>query len=332
MQRREFLLILGSASLASARSAVADEKSPRIGYLSGRSAAADRMLIEAFKEGLRSLGFVDGQNVTIVYRAAEGDRRQLDEYARALFHLKVDVMFSSAGFSAAEAAHKAREQSATGGDVPLVFVVGGDPVKEGLVSNVARPDRNMTGVTTFNSTLELKQLELLRDLVGAKKRLGALLDARSTSTRSQVERIVQAKSSLGIEVDIRTAESVPQLESELDSLSSGGVDAVLVGAGSFFAANRKRIVSHAQLVRLPALYSQPEYAREGGLASYSYSTFEIYRTAGEYVARVLNGVATTELPVRMPALVELILNLRAAKELDLRVPREILELANEIMD
>jgi putative tryptophan/tyrosine transport system substrate-binding protein len=328
MMRREFITLLGGAVAAGTGSLVAraQQPVPAIGFMSSRSTEDSVHLVEGFRRGLAEHGLVEGQSVAIEYRWAQGQYERLRPIADELVKRNVAVLVAMGGAASALAAKEATSS------IPIVFSVGPDPVKLGLVSSFNRPGSNVTGVSLFTSNLETKRLGLLHELVPKATRIGALVNPRNPPSADQTRDIQEAARSINIHLQILNASSPQELETAFASVLQQRTDALLVGADPFFDTQRDRIVGFAAQHRLPALYQFREYATGGGLASYGISLVDAYRQVGDYAARIIRGTKPGVLPVTQPTKFELIINLKAAKALDLAVPPTLLARTDEVIE
>jgi putative tryptophan/tyrosine transport system substrate-binding protein len=292
-----------------------------IGFLSSQSPEAVGHLVEAFRLGLKEAGFVEGQTVAIEYGWANGQYDRLPELAADLVSRKVAVIAAVAGSALA-----AKSITRT---IPIVFDANDDPVKMGLVAAFNQPGGNATGVSFFTSSLDAKRMELLRDLLGSKAAaIGVLVTNRA---RALVE-IEEAANRLGLKYDLQEANSAPDLDAAFASFVHSRADAVLVGTDPFFTASRNRLVELAASNAIPAIYGRREFAAAGGLISYGENLREAYRQMGFYVAKILKGAKTTDLPVMQLTKIELVINLKTAKALGLTIPQSLLVAADEVIE
>jgi putative ABC transport system substrate-binding protein len=294
---------------------------PVIGFL--RSADLPNLL-DAFRRGLGEAGLIDGQSYTIAYRSAENRRDRLPALAREL------VENGSAVIVANSVAALAAKHATAG--VPIVFVTGSDPVRDGLVSSLNRPGGNVTGVSFLAGTLGAKRLELLRQLAPAATTIGALIDPGITEGIAERADLRVAAQAIGQAILVAEAGVAPQLEPAVKALAEGGAGAVVVGAGPFLTTNRRQVIALLQRHRLAGIFSIREAAVEGGLISYGTSQTDAYRQAGLYVARILAGDRPGDLPVMLGSKFELVLNLRTARALGLAMPDRLLALADEVIE
>ncbi len=321
MKRRAFISFLGGA-IAPPLSARAQQKAmPVIGFLNGTSPGPFAPYLATFRQGLSETGYTEGQNVAIEYRWAEGHYDWLPELAADLVGRKVDVIAATGGPPPAQAA-----KSATSA-IPIVFA-SGNPVGDGLVTNLARPDGNLTGVSFLLVELHPKRLELLSELV-PQARVIALLVNPNNPTAERIMRDVQSGAHEGgtasyPERQHRTRDRRPFVQ-----LHAG---AVLIGADPFFGSQREQLVALAARHAIPAIYFLREFAKAGGLISYGASLTGAYRQAGTYVGKILKGAKPADLPVQQPTTFELAINLTTAKALGLTVPQSLLARADEVIE
>lgn len=297
---------------------------PRVGILMGSSAAAGGHLVEAFFEGMREHGYVDGKTIRYDVRFAEGKRAGLDQHARELVNAKVAVILAPTT-PAADAARK------TTSSIPIVFSIVADPVGAGLVRSLAAPGGNVTGIGTLASEVAAKRVDLMRELMPKSRRLGYLHDPRGTPTTTT--RITEkAAHVLGKEllvVEASTAEALPGAFSKLKEL---GAEALVVDGSPFLFLHRRKVLELAAASRLPTISSSKEWVRDGGLMSYGAEYADSFRRSAAYVDRILKGAKPADLPVQQSTKFELIVNLKTAKALGIIVPPSILLRADQVID
>ena len=323
--RREFIAALGGAA-AWPLPARAQLAMPVIGFMSARSPEDSVHLLEAFRRGLKEGGFVEGENAAIEFRWARGDYIRLPALTADLVSRQVAVIVAAGGEPSGFAAKAA---TAT---IPIVFGIGGDPVKEGLVDSFGRPGGNVTGVTLLTNLMEPKRLGLLRDLAPGVPLIGTLVNPDFPAAALQLQQIEEAARGIGQRIVIAKASNDDALETAFASLVQEGAGALLVNADPYFDTRRDRIVAFAARQRLPAIYQFREYAVAGGLLSYGVSITDAYRQYGVYAARILKGAKPAELPVLQPTKFELVINARTAKALGVRIPDNVLSLADEVIE
>jgi len=324
MQRREFITLIGGATVwpLAARA----QQAPVVGWMSGRSPADSSHLLAAFREGLSETGFVEGQTVSIEYRWAHGEYDRLPALASELIGRGVTVLVAIGGDVSAVAAKQA---TAT---IPIVFGMGGDPIKAGLVTSFNRPGGNATGFTLLTSEMEPKRVGLLHELLPGARLVGALVNPQFPPAAGQLQDIEQAARTINQKLFVAKASNDAELNAALASLVDEGVKAVLIAADPYFDTRRDRIIAFAAQHRLPTIYQFREFAVAGGLLSYGPSITDSYRQAGIYAGRILKGVKPADLPVLQPTKFELVINLKTAKALGLDVPNSIQLLADEVIE
>lgn len=318
MRRRAFLIGCGSAAawplLAQGQQSTA---LPVIGFLSSGSPRAFAHLTKAFNDGLQTEGFVHGHNIWIEYRWVEGQYNELATQAAELVRLKVALIAATGGFVSAQAATKATTT------IPIVFVVGFDPVQLGLVASLNNPGGNATGVTIYSTELVRKRLELLAKLVPKMRTVAILVNPGSVTTPIEVKEIHEAAIKFGLKVLTLKVKSEIEFQSAFD-LAANEAGAVLVQADPFFNSRRMQIVALAAQHALPVMYPLRAYVDAGGLVSYGTELSWAYRQTGVYAGRIMKGIRPTELPVMQPTNFNLVINSKAAKALGLTVPAEFL--------
>jgi putative tryptophan/tyrosine transport system substrate-binding protein len=322
MRRREFITLLGGAA-AWPLAARGQQSMPIIGYFSARSPMTDGPMLSAFRQGLNDTGFVEGRNVAMEFRWAEGRDDRLLELAHDLVRRKVDVIVTTGGESTARAVKAATST------IPIVFISGSDPVESGLVASLNRPGGNLTGVSSILSPLVPKQIGLLSELAPSAILVGALVNPESLiridefeeAARAVGRRLIMLRASTDVDIDVAFEAFIQQR-----------VQALLVTAGPLFVTRMDRFVAFAARHSLPAMYSRRELVGAGGLVSYASSTAEGYHQMGIYAGRILKGEKPSELPVVQPTRFELVINLKTAKALGLEVPPTLLARADEVIE
>jgi putative ABC transport system substrate-binding protein len=325
-RRRQFLTLLSSAAAAWPLAARAQQSMPVIGFMSARSPEDSVHLLEAFRRGLKEGGFVEGQNVVIEFRWARGEYDRLPEMAADLVSRRVSVLTAVGGDPSPRAAKRATST------IPIVFGIGGDPVRDGLVESFNRPGGNVTGVTLMTNLMESKRFGLLRDLVPDAQLVGALLNPSFAPSARQSQQIEEAARSIGQRLIVAKASTDEELDAAFTALVRERADALLVAADPYFDTRRDRIVGFAQRQRLPAIYHFREYVLAGGLLSYGISLTDAYRQFGVYTATILKGAKPADLPVLQPTKFELVINLKTAKTLGLKISDNLLTLADEVIE
>ena len=325
MRRREFIALLGAAA-AWPRVARAQRPTPVIGFMSARSPEDSVHLVEAFRRSLAESGFVEGQNVAVEYRWAHGDYGRLPVLARELVNLPVAVLLGVGGDASALAA---KEATST---IPVVFGMGSDPVKAGMVASLNRPGGNVTGVHLLVNELEPKRLGLLNELVPGTALIGALLNPKFPPAAQQAQDVREAARAIGRPVVILNASSDAELDAAFATLAEQHATALLVAADPFFDTRRDRIIASAAQRRLPAMYHFRDSALAGGLISYGTSLVDVYRQFGAYAALIVKGAKPADLPVMQAVKFEMVINLKTAKALGLEVPPGLSARADEVIE
>ena len=281
----------------------------------------------AFNEGLKEVGFIEGQNLAIEYSWAEGNFDRLPALAADLIHNKVDVIAAMSGDVSIRAAIRA---SST---IPVVFITGSDPVQTGLVASLARPGGNVTGLSMIATELMAKRFELLSELVPQIRTIALLINPKyHSATEGTIPLVQQAATVKGVRLHILKATDEDEFEPAFAALAHLKVDALIVGTDPFFTSRRERIVALASRYSVPAIYEWQEFATAGGLISYGASLTSLYREAGVYVGKVLKGAKPADLPIQQPTKFELVVNLNAAKALGLTVPPILITAADKVIE
>ena len=327
MRRRTFITLLGGVVAAWPFAARAQQKAmPVIGVLGTGSPSVSSGPILAFRQGLSEAGYVEGQNLAIEYRWAEGNYDRLPALAADLVGRKVDLIMASSPPSALAA------KSATS-TIPIVFRGGGDPVGGGLVASLARPGGNLTGVSFIPNELTAKRLELLSELVPQARVIALLVNpTNSTNTERVIRDVQEAARTKGLQLHVLKASSESEIDSAFASLVQLHVDALVVGADPFLSGQREQLVALASRHAVPAIYAWREFADSGGLISYGSSLTAAYRLVGIYAGKILKGAKPADLPVEQPTKFELVINRKVAKALGLIVPPTLLAQADEVIE
>ena len=325
MQRREFITLFGGAAAAWPFTARAQQKMPVVGFINSGSAKAQALVAVAYRLGLAEFGFVEGKNVLIESRWADGQYDQLPELLVDLMKRNVAVIMAG-GPPAALAAKKATST------VPIVFTSGDNPVEIGLVASINRPGANVTGVNVFFTELESKKLGLLRELVPQAGVIAALVNESRPVAKSQTAELQAAAQKFGQQIQIIGAASEQELEPAFASMAQMKVGALLVASDPFFNAKREQIVSLAARHAIPGIYEQRDYVTAGGLMSYGTNLADGYRQAGIYTGRILKGEKPADLPVLLSNKFEFVINLKVAKTLGLKVSADLISTADEVIE
>ena len=326
MRRRDFVIRLGGTVLAWPFAALAQRLAmPVIGFLHSASADERKHLVEAFRRGLKEGGLVEGKDVAIEFRWADGRYDRLTALATDLVNRKVSVIVaqSTPATLAAKAATSA---------IPVVFNASGDPVKLGIVASLARPTANVTGIANIGSSLAAKRLEILRDMLPAAKEIAYFANPKFPGANSMTKEVQAAAVATTTKLQIVNASSEAEIDAAFAAIKQGRANAVLVSADSFFLTRRDQIVALAARYAIPACYAFREYAVAGGLMSYGPDLIDSSRQQGQYTARILKGAKPAELPVVQSSKIELLLNGKAARKLGLVVAREFLARVDEVIE
>ena len=326
MRRREFIGFFGSGLVGWPLAAHAQQPGmPVVGYLSPHLPGPSASLTGAFRQGLKDSGYVEGENVTIIYRWAEGQWDRLPALATELLHQRVAVI-AAFGNSAAVAAKAATTA------IPIVFNVGDDPVRLGLVASLARPGGNLTGINIFTTELVAKRLELLREMVPAATRVAVLVSPHNASSESTVRDTAAAARAMGLQVQVLNADTSGEIDAAFATVARERSDALFVDPNPFFTSRRVHLVNLASRLAVPAIYFDRAFAEIGGLMSYGASLTDSYRQGGVYTARILKGTKPADLPVLQSSKFELIINHQTARMLGLAVPPTLLAIADEVIE
>jgi putative ABC transport system substrate-binding protein len=327
MRRRQFVSLSGIATGTWSLAALAQQSSnPVIGFLSSRSPGESASNVDAFHQGLKETGYVDGANVSIEYRWAEGQYDRLPALAAELVRRQVAAIVATGGNAPALAAKAATEK------IPIVLISGSDPVRAGLVASLNRPGGNVTGVTFIATALLAKRLELLHQLVPKATRVGVLVNPSYPDSDLQQQELREAAEAMKQQVHVVTASTVGDIDAAFATFVQQRPDALLVANDPFFDGRRAQIVALAEHHTLPAIYPDRAYVAEGGLVSYGSSLADSYRRVGIYAGRILKGAKAADLPVEQPTTIELIINRKTAEALGLTIPPSILSRADEVIE
>jgi putative ABC transport system substrate-binding protein len=323
MRRRKFIGLLGGAAVWPLS---ANAQTPAIGFLSSRSARDSVKVVAAFGKGLGEAGFTEGKNLSIEYRYAEGALDRLPEMAAELVQRSISALVAVGGSNSAMAAKRA---SST---IPIVFVIGGDPVRLGLAASLARPGGNATGMTIISADLAPKRLGLLRELVPRATALAALTNPNTPEGRGQASDMLTSALALGLKLRLLEASDEKGIEAAFAALSQEKPDALLVASDPIFDVHRDKLVALVAAAAIPAIYQFRDYTAAGGLMSYDPDIVDAHRQIGIYVGKILKGALPADLPIQQPTKFQLVINLGTAKALGLTVSPTLLARADEVIE
>jgi putative ABC transport system substrate-binding protein len=325
MRRRDFIKVIGGGAVAWPLAARAQQPTPVVGFLSAVSQTQTAHLVAAFRRGLKETGFVEGNNVVIEYRFADGQYDRLPAQATELVRRAVDVIVASGP----PAANAARVATAS---IPIVFVVGLDPVAAGLVASFNRPGGNATGITLVSGPLGQKRLELVREFAPKATDVAMLVNPLSPDAPPEIRDMQAAAQANGLKITLLNASTLDELKTAIATLADHRSSALLVGADPFFMVRREQIVALIAQQKVPAVYPFREFADAGGLMSYGTNIANAYRQSGIYAGRILKGAKPADLPVLNPTSFELVVNLKAAQTLGLDIPPALHARSDEVIE
>jgi putative tryptophan/tyrosine transport system substrate-binding protein len=326
MKRREFIAGLGSAAASPLVARAQQPAMPVVGFLHSAAPDTYARFVAAFQQGLRENGYIDGKNVAVEYGWAEGQYNRLPALAAEMVAHRVSVIAATGGDPAALAAKAATTT------VPIVFMVGTDPVQVGLVSNLSRRTSNLTGVTFFTGPLGAKRVQLLHELVPTASVLGMLVNPTNPNSNPDIVEVQTAARALHLDVHILNASTEREIVSTFATLARERIEALVIGTDPFFFSLRDQIVLLAARHAVPTIYNLREYTDAGGLISYGTSLSENYRQTGIYVGKILKGASPGDLPVVQPTTFGLVINLKTAKTLGLDPPISLLARTDEVIE
>jgi putative tryptophan/tyrosine transport system substrate-binding protein len=326
MRRRDFITLLGGAAAWPLAARAQQTAMQTIGFLSGRSLASDSHLVAAFRQGLKQTGHVEGQNVAIEFRWAEGQFDRLPALAADLVGSKAAAIFAGGMDIAIRVVRTAITTT------PTVFATGGDPVELGLVTSFNRPGGNATAVTVIAAALLPKRLELLRELVASSAVVAVLVNPNDPNAAPYTRDVQVAARTYGLQVSVVHVGTERDFDTAFATLVNAGANALLVTTNALFINRREKIVALAARYAVPAIYDRREFSAAGGLMSYGASIIDQYRQSGVYIGKILHGVKPADLPVMQPTKFELVINLKTAKALGLDVPATLLVRADDVIE
>jgi putative ABC transport system substrate-binding protein len=326
MRRREFISVIGGVAAWPFATYAQQPAMPVIGFLSSRSPGESKHLVDAFREGLQTLGYVERQNVAIHFRWADGQYDRLPTLAAELVRENVAVLATLGGEPSALAAKAATST------IPIVFSLGGDPVKAGLVASLNRPGGNATGVSLLTFAPEAKRLGLLHEVVPNTEVIGALINPKYQGAEDQWREVQDAARAIDRRVERGLAANEQELEPAFAALVQKRVAALLVTADPFFDTRRDRIVALAAQFKLPTMYQFRDYAVAGGLMSYGISISDGYRQVGVYTGQVIKGAKPADLPIQQSIRFEFVINMKTAKALGVKISDNLISLADEVIE
>jgi putative tryptophan/tyrosine transport system substrate-binding protein len=327
VKRREFITLLGGAAVAWPLTALAQQPAmPVIGYLAVRSLDESALLVTAFRQGLKETGYVEGKNLAIEYRWAEGRYDRLPAFAADLVARKVAVIVTGGGNAPALAAKTATAA------IPIVFETGADPVETHLVASFARPGGNLTGANILVAGLNPKRLELLSELVPRASVIALLVNPNYLGVETIIQEVQEAARVKGVQLPILKAATENEIDAAFATLNQLGAGALVVANDPLFSTRREQLVALASHYAVPAIYSFREYVTAGGLISYGPNLSAVYRLLGTYTGKILAGANPADLPIQRPTELDLVINLRTAKVLGLDVSLQLQQRANEVIE
>jgi ABC-type uncharacterized transport system substrate-binding protein len=327
MRRRDFIAVVGGAAVAWPLAARAQPSAmPVIGFLRSSSIERSPHLVAAFLQGLKETGYVDGQNVAIAYRSAEGQYDRLAALAAELVRRRVNIIVATGGSAPAQAAKAATSA------IPIVFTTGSDPVRDGLVTSLNQPGGNLTGISLLATDIGSKRLGLLRELIPDATTIALLLNPKNPDVGPYLQDVRRAARSLGQQIQVLNAANEEEIDVAFAAMARERADALLLDPDPFLVSRREQIVTLANYHKIPALYDWRESAEVGGLASYGPSHTDPYRLAGIYTGRILKGAKPADLPVIQSTKFELVINLKTARRIGLEIPPMLLARADEVIE
>jgi putative ABC transport system substrate-binding protein len=326
MKRRDFITIVGAAAVWPVTARAEQPALPVIGFLASLSSAYVAHFAPAFRQGLSETGYIDGQNVLIEFRSAEGKYERLTDLAGELVDHKVAVIVAIGGSDPAKVAKAATTL------IPIVFVSAADPVRAGVVTSFNRPGGNITGVSLLGSALEAKRLELLHEMIPGASTIAVLVNPKYPDVDLELRELQEAADVIKRKIIVARASTEAEIDAAFATITQQAVSALLVAQDPFFNGRRDHFVALAARFNLPVIYNQREYTEVGGLFSYGTNFSDGYHLAGVYVGKLLKGAKPSDLPILQPTKYELVINLRTARTLGIAVPSTLLALADEVIE
>jgi putative tryptophan/tyrosine transport system substrate-binding protein len=327
MRRREFITLLGGAAAAWPLAARAQQTAmPVIGFLSSLAPGDAGFVLPAFREGLNETGLVEGSNIVIEYRWAEGDFQRLPALAADLVRRKVALIAAISGTPAALAAKAATTA------IPIVFAIGGDPIAPGLVPNLSRPGGNITGVSFYSSPVATKRLDLAREVVAKGARIAVLFNPNNPPGLAEGRAVQDAAEAVGQDLELLRASTPSQIDEAFATIEQQRIGALIVSPDPLFFSERVKLVILMARHAVPTIFADREQVEAGGLMSYGASRHEAYRQAGNYVGRIVKGEKPADMPVTLPTKFDLLINLKTAKSLRIDIPPTVLARADEVIE
>ena len=326
MKRREFITLLGGAAAWPLAARAQQPAMPVVGFLNARSPIDTAHLVAAFRRGLAENGYVEGQSVTIDYRWASGQPDRLPAMAMELVDRPVVVLAATGGENSAMAAKAATST------IPIVFAVGSDPIKLGLVASYNRPGGNVTGINILTTTLEAKRLGLLHELAPQAATVGVLLNPNWPPSANQLRDVQDAARVVGLQINVLRASTDQEIDAAFETVAQQRIAALAVTGNPFYDTRREKLVALAARHAVPVIYQFREFTAAGGLMSYGIDLPDAYRQVGVYVGRVLKGAKPADLPVLQPTKFEFVINLKTAKALGVKFSDNLMSLADEVIE
>ena len=326
MKRREFITLLGGAAAWPLAARAQQPAMSVVGFLNARSPIDTAHLVAAFRRGLAENGYVEGQSVTIDYRWASGQPDRLPAMAMELVDRPVVVLAATGGENSAMAAKAATST------IPIVFAVGSDPIKLGLVASYNRPGGNVTGINSLTTTLEAKRLGLLHELVPRAATVGVLLNPNWPPSANQLRDVQDAARVVGLQINVLQASTDQEIDAAFETVAQQRIAALAVTGNPFYDTRREKLVALAARHAVPVIYQFREFAAAGGLLSYGIDLPDAYRQVGVYVGRILKGAKPADLPVLQPTKFEFVINLKTAKALGVKFSDNLMSLADEVIE